>query len=163
MEHPNPQNLPSPPLCPRWSIRHLAQSLKNTDAHRGGQIQTPRLSPHRDSQTRLRIRMEQGLRQPLRFPAENQPIALLEFAFPQPPPSLRGEKPKPRPLACLTSESFEGIPKSHIAFLPVIHAGTAERLFIQRKSKRPDKMQTRPDRQAKPRHIARIRGNLRLD
>ena len=107
--------------------------------------------------------MEQRLRQSLRFPPKNQPIALLKTALPQTPLGLRSEKPKPRPLARFDPERFKGIPKSHITFLPIIHARPAERLFIQRKSQRADEMQTRPDRQAKPRNIPRIRRNLRLD
>jgi hypothetical protein len=104
--------------------------------------------------------MEQRLRKSLRFPPKNQPIALLKTALPQTPLGLCGEKPKPRPLTRFASERIKGIPKSHITFLPIIHARPAERLFIQRKSQWPDEMQTRSDCQAKPSHIPRIGWNF---
>ena len=95
----------------------------------------------------LRIRGEETLWQTLGFATKNEMITMLELFHPIGPLCFLRQKQESS-TARLLAQDLKRSPYAHVTSLPVIHAGTAQSLFLKRKPQGFDKMKSRARSQA---------------
>ena len=113
----------------------------------GCQIQASGLLAHGNFQAMLRVRGEKTFWQALGFAPENEMIAMLELLGPIGSFCFLRQKQESS-AARFLAQGFERRPCAHVTPVPIIHAGTAQRLFLERKPQRLDEMKPRACSQA---------------
>lgn len=106
---------------------------------------------------------EEGFGQALGFATEKKKVAVAVVGVPKRSVGFGGEHPG----AGRRPGSFEkmgpGIPDVDVAFVPVVHAGTAEGFFIKGKSEGSDQMQTGSCGETKAGDVAGVGRDFRFD
>ena len=139
----------------------LPQGLERHDAHGVREVQAAGLRADGDSQQPLAVLLEQRGRQPLRFVAKDQHVAVGE------PPSRRSRSAvlvknqgscRGEPLGQRVP-IVDGLP---LQVLPIVEARAAQIVVVEPKAQRPHQPQLGPGGHARPAHAAGVVRNLRL-
>jgi len=106
---------------------------------------------------------EKLLGQSLGLATEHQKIAITELRIPETSFHLRGEEKEAGVVGLRGAKRIERFPNRDGNFGPVIEPGAAQRLVIERKSERLDKIEMRAGCEAEPSNVSGIRRNLGFD
>jgi hypothetical protein len=110
---------------------------------RGGrQIQASRFLSHGNGQAMIGIRGEKAFGQTLGFTPKYEMIAPPELLGPIGPVHFLRQKQESGAARFLT-QGFERGPSVHVTLIPIVHAGPAQRLLLERKPQRLEKMEPR--------------------
>lgn len=113
------------------ALPEMAKGFKESDADRGGEIETAGGREHGNAEAVVRILAKEGFGEAFGFAAENQEVAVLEIGVPKGVGGFGGEHPGTGPLPYPVEKMAPGIPDVDVALVPVVHARAAEGFFIE--------------------------------
>ena len=140
----------------------LSHCFEQHNCDCGREVQAARLV-HRDSDGIADVGREQILGQPSRFPSENEEITTMKFHIVISPFRFRSQEKISRLRRLCPLQVVEGIPQSHVQFIPIIEAGAFQLSIVQGEPEWLYQMERRLRRQTKPPDVACVWRNLRLD
>jgi hypothetical protein len=148
--------------CNFHSATLLSHRFEQHNCYRGRKVQAP-CPAHRDRDAIVDVGREQTLRQPLGFTTENEKITWPKRHIVVSALAFRSQKKTTciRGLGAL--QVTEGIPESHIHFVPVIKTGAFQVPIVKRKPEWLYQVQRRFGRHTKPSNVAGVRWNLRFN
>ena len=140
----------------------LSHCFEQHNCDCGREVQTSG-AVHWDGDAIIDVGREQTLGQPFRFPTENEEITLIKFHIVISAFRFRSQEKISRLRRLCPLQVVEGIPQSHVQFIPIIEAGAFQLSIVQGEPEWLYQMQCRLRRQTKPTDVARVRCNFWLD